>query len=156
MAKRRGRLTGSVDDVEIDCCRDNAFYRLTLARIRCFATFARTGATPPWRFQTKRRRTLRKRPADCCRQYSRLVVLFLVLGQYLTQLWQVTSQIFGNSMIFQIYESISAKLSIVAAWNLHQLVPRSILHRRGVLMHLGWIFRVYSAHRWCRVTPMTS
>ena len=32
---------------------------LTLARIRCFATFGRTGRgvrSPPWRFQTKRRR----------------------------------------------------------------------------------------------------
>ena len=36
-------------------------------------------------------------------EYSRLVVLFLVLGQYLTQLWQVKGQIFGNSMIFQLY-----------------------------------------------------
>ena len=59
-------------------------------------------------------------------EYSRLVVLFLVLGQYLTQLWQVKGQIFGNSMIFQFYESIAAKLSIVAAWDLHQRVPRSI------------------------------
>ena len=33
-------------------------------------------------------------------EFSRLVVLFLVLGQYLTQLWQVKGQIFGNSMIF--------------------------------------------------------
>ena len=32
-------------------------------------------------------------------------------------------------MIFQIYESISAILSIVAAWDIHQRVPRSILHR---------------------------
>ena len=32
-------------------------------------------------------------------------------------------------MIFQLYEFISAKLSIVAAWDLHQRVPRSILHR---------------------------
>ena len=40
-------------------------------------------------------------------EYSRLVVLFLVLGQYLTQLWQVKGHIFGNSMIFQLYESIS-------------------------------------------------
>ena len=61
-------------------------------------------------------------------EYLRMVVLFLVLGQYLTQLWQVKGQIFGNSMDFQIYESISAKLSIVAAWDLHQSVPRSILH----------------------------
>ena len=62
-------------------------------------------------------------------EYSRLVVLFLILGQNLTQLWQVKGQIFGNFMIFQLYESISAKLSIVAAWDLHQRVPRSILHR---------------------------
>ena len=48
-------------------------------------------------------------------EYRRLVVLFLVLGQYLTQLWQVKGQIFGNSVIFQLYESTSAKLSIVAA-----------------------------------------
>ena len=33
-------------------------------------------------------------------EYSRLVVLFLVLGQYLTQLWQVKCRFFGNSMIF--------------------------------------------------------
>ena len=33
-------------------------------------------------------------------EYSRLVVLLLVLDQHLTQLWQVKSQIFGNSMIF--------------------------------------------------------
>ena len=62
-------------------------------------------------------------------EYSRLVVLFLAIGQYLTQLWQVKGQIFGNSTIFQVYESISAKLSIVEAWDLHQRVPRSILHR---------------------------
>ena len=43
------------------------------------------------------------------------MISFLVLGQYLTQLWQVKGQIFGNSMIFQLNESISAKLSIVAA-----------------------------------------
>ena len=42
-------------------------------------------------------------------EYSRLMVLFSVLGQYLTQ---VKGQIFGNSMIFQLYESISAKLHI--------------------------------------------
>ena len=62
-------------------------------------------------------------------EFSLLVVLFLVLGQYLTQLWQVKGQIFGNVIIFQIYESIGAQLSIVTACNLHQRVPRSILHR---------------------------
>ena len=44
---------------------------LTLARKRCFATFAGVGGggvgatPPPWRFQTKRRWASRKRPADC-------------------------------------------------------------------------------------------
>ena len=44
---------------------------LTLARKRCFATFAGVGgvgATPSWHFQTKRRRASRKRPADCSRR----------------------------------------------------------------------------------------
>ena len=38
-----------------------------------------------------------------------------VLGQHLTQLWQVSGQIFRKFYdFFQLYESISAKLSIVA------------------------------------------
>ena len=44
---------------------------LTLARKPCFATFAGVGGgwcDPPWRFQTKRRRASRKRPADCSRR----------------------------------------------------------------------------------------
>ena len=105
---------------------------LTLARIRCFATFGRTGggvgATP---LGVSKRSVVELSGKDkqiALAGYSRLVVLFLVLGQYLT-LWQVKGQIFGNSMIFQLYESISVKLSTVAAWDLHQRVPRSILHR---------------------------
>ena len=43
---------------------------------------------------------IRAKQQTALAEYSRLVVLFLVLGQYLTQLWQVTGQIFGNSMIF--------------------------------------------------------
>ena len=46
-------------------------FLLTLTRIRCFATFAHTGGggvRPPWRFQTKRRRASRKRPADSSRR----------------------------------------------------------------------------------------
>ena len=111
---------------------------LTLARIRCFATFGRTGggvgATPP--LGVSKRSVVELSGKDqqiALAECSRLVVLFLVLGQYLTQLWQVKGQIFGNYMIFQLYESISAKLSIVAAWDLHQRVPRSLLHR----MNLG-------------------
>ena len=33
----------------------------------------------------------------------------------LTQLWQVKGHIFVNYMIIQLYESISAKISILAA-----------------------------------------
>ena len=33
-------------------------------------------------------------------EYSRLVVLFLVIGQYLTQLWQVKGQILRNYILF--------------------------------------------------------
>ena len=83
---------------------------------------------PPLAFQNVVELSRKNRQIDLA-EYSRLVVLVLVLGQYLTQLWQVKGQIFGNSMIFQLYESISAKLSTVAAWDLHQRVPRSILHR---------------------------
>ena len=48
-------------------------FSLTLARKRCFATFAGVGGgglvrPAPWRFQTKRRRPSRKRPADCSRR----------------------------------------------------------------------------------------
>ena len=32
-----------------------------------------------------------------------LVVIFMVRGQYVTQLWQVKVEIFGNSMIFQLH-----------------------------------------------------
>ena len=48
---------------------------LTLARIRCFVTFGRTGggvgATPPWRFQTKRRRACGKDQQIALAEYSR-------------------------------------------------------------------------------------
>ena len=80
--------------------------KLTLARIRCFATFGRTGggvgATPP-PLGVSIRNIVELSGKDqqiALAEYSRLVVLFLVLGQYLTQLWQVKGQIFWNSMIF--------------------------------------------------------
>ena len=74
---------------------------LTLARKRCFATFAgvgvgEVGATP---LGVSKRSVVELRGKDqqiALAEYSRLVVLFLVLGQYLTQLWQVKGQIFGN------------------------------------------------------------
>ena len=90
---------------------------LTLARKPCFATFAGVGggATPPG---VSKRSVVELRGKDqqiALAEYSRLVILFLVLGQDLTQLWQVIGQIFANSMIFQLHESMASKLSIVAA-----------------------------------------
>ena len=83
---------------------------LTLARIRCFATFGTGqgwvgGATPPPLGVSKRSvvEFSGKDQQIALAEYSRLVVLFLVLDQYLTQLWQVKGQVFGNSMIFQLY-----------------------------------------------------
>ena len=100
------------------------YHTLSLARIR-------PGCDPPPLGVSKRSivELSEKDQQIALAEYSRLVVLFLVLGQYLTQLWQVKGQIFGKSMIFQLHESISATLSTVAAWHLHQRVPRSILHR---------------------------
>ena len=105
---------------------------LTLARIQCFATFGRTGGGGATPLGVSKRSVVELSGKDqriALVEYSRLVVLFLVLDQYLIQLWQVKDQTFGNSTIFQCYESISAKLSTVAAWDLHQRVPHSILHR---------------------------
>ena len=80
---------------------------ISLARIRCFATFGRTGggggATP---LGVSKRSVVELSGKDqhiALAEYSWLVVLFLVLRQYLTQLWQVKGQLFGNSMIFQLY-----------------------------------------------------
>ena len=94
---------------------------LTLARKPCFATLAGVGggvgATPP-PFGVSKRSVVELRGNNqqiALAEYLRLVVLFLVLGQYLTQLWQVKGQIFANSMIFQLQESMASKLSIVAA-----------------------------------------
>ena len=59
------------------------------------------GGTPP--LGVSKRSVVELRGKDqqiALAEYSRLVVLFLVLGQYLTQLWQVKGQIFTNSMIF--------------------------------------------------------
>ena len=60
---------------------------LTLARIRCFATFGRTGggATRPPPLGVSKRSVVELRGKDeqiALAEYSRLVVLFLVLGQY--------------------------------------------------------------------------
>ena len=94
---------------------------LTLARKPCFATFAGVGGggwcdPPPLDVSKRSVVELRgKEQQIALAEYSRLVVLFLVLGQYLTQLWQVKCQIFANSTIFQLHESMASKLSIVAA-----------------------------------------
>ena len=94
---------------------------LTLARKLCFATFAGVGGwglvrPPP--LGVSKRSVVELRGKDqqiALGDYSRLVVLCLVLGQYMTQLWQVKGQIFANSMIFQLHESMASNLSIVAA-----------------------------------------
>ena len=84
-------------------CRSLSSSKLTLARKGCFATFAGVGGggcDPPG---VSKRSVVELRGKDqqiALAEYSRLVVLFLVLGQYLTQLWQVKGQIFGNSVIF--------------------------------------------------------
>ena len=67
---------------------------LTLARIRCFATFGRIGGRglvrPPLGvFKRSVVELSGKDQQIALAEYSRLVALFLVLGQYLTQLWQV-------------------------------------------------------------------
>ena len=78
----------------------NANATLTLARISCFATLARTRrlVRPPLAFPNDKSYTTKKsytRSSIELREkdhqidladYSRLVVLFLVLAQYLTQL----------------------------------------------------------------------
>ena len=115
-------------------CRAKLPRMLTLARIRCFATFGRTGGGRGWcdPLGVSKRSVVELSGKDqqiALAEYSLLVVLFFIPGQYLTQLWQVKDQIFGNYIIFQLYESISVKLSILAAWDIHQRVPRSILHR---------------------------
>ena len=67
----------------------------TLARARCFfITRTSTGSvcvcgggvdTTPARFETKGRRAYQKNQQIALDEYSRLVVRFLVLGEYLTQ-----------------------------------------------------------------------
>ena len=54
------------------------------------------GATP-WGFQTKRRRASRKGQHISFAEYLQMVVLFLALGQNLTQLRQAKGQIFRKS-----------------------------------------------------------
>ena len=91
---------------------------LTIARIRCFATFGRTGGggvgvTP---LGVSKRSVVELRGKDqqiALAVYSRLVVLFLVLGQSPVMAGQRSN--FRKFYDFQLYESISAKLSIVTA-----------------------------------------
>ena len=64
---------------------------LTLARIRCFTTFGRTGgggvsATPLGVSQRSVVELSGKDQQIALAEYSRLVLLFLAPGQYLTQL----------------------------------------------------------------------
>ena len=66
--RRNNSIPRSCDKTMVNISPRN----LILARKPCFATFAGVGggvgATPPWRFQTKRRRASRKRPVDCSRR----------------------------------------------------------------------------------------
>ena len=76
---------------EMKHARD-AVTKFTLARKRCFATFAGVGggvgATIPLGVSKRSVVELRgKGQQIALAEYSRLVVLFLVLGQYLIQLW---------------------------------------------------------------------
>ena len=112
---------------EVECYRGPDLAAFNPRPDTVFRHLCPVGATPLG--VSKRRVVELKDQQIALTEYSRFVVLFLVLGQCLIQLWQVKGQIFGNSMIFQLIESISAKLSIVAAWDLYQRVPRSILHR---------------------------
>ena len=91
----------------------------TQPTLQCFATFAGVvGWCDPPPLGVSKRSVVELRRKDqqiALAEYSRLLILFLVLGQYLTQLWQVKGQIFAISMIFQLHESMASKLSIVAA-----------------------------------------
>ena len=105
----------------------------TLARTRCFATFARTGggggATS---LGVSKRSVVELRGKNQQIALSEVLAIGGIIFGPRTIFDPVMagqSQIFGNFMIFQLYESIAGKLSIVAAWKFHQRVPRSIMHR---------------------------
>ena len=97
----------------------------------CHLRRCKGGCDPPWRFQTKRRRASRKRPADCSRRA-------LAIGGIIFGPWSIfdpvmtgqRSQI-GNSMIFYIHEQTCAKVP-KRFEILGSLSPRS-----GTLMDLG-------------------
>ena len=99
----------------------NWMFCYTLARIRRFATFARTGggggdATP---LGISKRSVVELRGKDPqfalapLAEYSRLVVLLLVLGQYLTQLSQVKGKILNTKMSRNPLDKISSKLKML-------------------------------------------
>ena len=125
-------------------------------RYACSATFAGVGgdATP---LDVSKRSVVELRGEDQqidLADYSRLVILFLVLGQYSTQLWQVKGQIFANSMIFFCFTSPYLQ----KYWSYRHDIFTSVFPVQscmecGVLMHLGWIFRVYSARGGPRKYP---
>ena len=74
---------------------------LTLARIQCFVTFARTGEgagapPPPCRFQTKRHRASKKRPADCSRRVIAISGIIFGPRSIFDLVMAGQSQIFGN------------------------------------------------------------
>ena len=94
---------------------------LTLARKPCFATFAGVGGgvgatPPPWRFQTKRRRASRKRPADCSRRVLAIGgIIFGPRSIFDPVMAGQRSNFRKFHVFFQLHESMASKLSIVAA-----------------------------------------
>ena len=55
---------------------------------------------PPWRFQTKRRRVSRKRPADCARRVLAIGGIIFGPRSIFDPCMTDQGQIFGNSVIF--------------------------------------------------------
>ena len=87
---------------------------LTLARFPYFATFASAWGSDPPDVSNLSVVELSGKTADFSDEYSGLVVRFPLLGQNLTQLWEVKGQIFEKSIICQVYMSISQQILIEA------------------------------------------
>ena len=103
---------------------------LTLARKPCFATFAGVGGwlvRPPWRFPTKRRRASRKRPADCSR---RVLAIDGIIFDPRSIFDPVMA---GQRSNFRKFHDFSTSpvdsMKTIYRIDLHQRVPRSIMHR---------------------------
>ena len=80
----------------------------------------------------------------------------LVLSQYLTQLWLVKRQILETQWFFKVTSPYQQNYLSYRHKTFTSVFIVQFCTEWGVLMHLGSIFKAFSAHRWCRVTPMTS